>query len=155
MWPIGQPELAEVVSAAKGGPPIGCRCFNDGEVVMLDQQAPAEYYAGLVESLESSARLACANAVPPGFDHDCFIEGPSGPTLTAPYFGGESDDCIGSCGYANPPPFGSCGDDPNPWECNENGDGETGASDTSEDSDTGSDEPGVTPGVEVPGRISQ
>jgi hypothetical protein len=130
MWPINQPELAEPVRSESGGLVKGCRCFNDGEHVILNQQAPAEIHAELVEELEEAGRSACAWAVPPGYDHDCFILDDSlGPVFSAPYDSDPSVDCVGSCGYLNPPPNGSCGEDPDPWACNEDGSGETGEGD--------------------------
>lgn len=99
MWPLGQPELAERVSATQGGPPEGCLCFNDGEVQMLADQAPAEHYEQLVAQLEENARNECAWAVPPGYDHSCYFEaGPLAPVLSPPYVGNPNNDCIGSCG---------------------------------------------------------
>jgi hypothetical protein len=148
MWPLGQPELAERVSGDGGGPPEGCRCFNDGEVQMLDDQAPAEQYAQLVAKLEHNARNECAWAVPPGYDHSCYYEeGPLAPILTARYSGEPNNDCIGSCGYIKPPPSGSCGADPNPWECN-GVDSGTDDSDSS-GSETGSSEPEIDPPIMV------
>lgn len=90
MWPIGQPELAEPVSAEQGGPPIGCLCFNDGEFQILDDddEVPAEQYDALVAELEENARNECAWAVPPGYDHTCYLEdGALVPVLSAPYVG--------------------------------------------------------------------
>ena len=154
MWPIGQPELAERVTDEHGGPPPGCRCFNDGEVAILAQGVPAEQYAVLVEELEQAARLECASSVPNGYDHNCFSKDELlGPTMSSPYYGGKSWDCIGSCGYTSEPPFGSCGDDPNPWECNGEGLGETGTGDSDTgDSDTGGTDTGATDtgGPDVP-----
>jgi hypothetical protein len=151
MWPVGQPELAERVSTENGGPPIGCRCFNDGEVKILDALAPDTQYDELVAQLEENARNECAWAVPPGYDHSCYLqEGPLAPGLTAPYAGQPNNDCIGSCEYIKPPPFGSCGADPNPWECNGDDMSETGNEETgSGGSDTGAAEPGIDPGVIV------
>ena len=119
MWPIGQPELAEPVSAEIGGPPIGCRCFNDGEVQILADESPVDDFDQLAAQLEENARNQCAWAVPPGYDHSCWLEaGPLAPELSAPYSGEPNNDCIGSCGYVNPPPHGDCGIDPSPWQCN-------------------------------------
>jgi hypothetical protein len=156
MWPVGQPELAERVSGDEGGPPEGCQCFNDGEVKILDAQAPAFQYDALVADLEQNARNECAWAVPPGYDHSCYLEGdPLAPVLSAPYSGDPNNDCIGSCGYINPPPLGSCGADPNPWECNGDAMSETGSQETdSSGSDTGA-EPGIDPGVMVGGEVAR
>jgi hypothetical protein len=151
MWPIGQPELAERVPAKQGGPPIGCLCFNDGEVQIFGDEVPAEQYDKLVAQLEENARNECAWAVPPGYDHSCYLEdGPLAPILSVPYSSEPNNDCIGSCGYIKPPPWGTCGADPNPWECNGEGSGETGTQETdSSGSDTGDIETGIDPGVMV------
>jgi hypothetical protein len=157
MWPVGQPELAEPVSAKHGGPPIGCQCFNDGEVKFLSAEAPPAQYDQIVAQLEENARNECAWAVPPGYDHSCYlVDGPLAPVLSAPYSGEPNNDCIGSCAYINPPPLGSCGADPNPWECNGNDTSETGTQETdSGGSDTGGAEPGIDPGVMVGREISR
>jgi hypothetical protein len=155
MWPVGQPELAERVSVESGGPVIGCRCFNDGEVKFLSQQSPADQYNELVAQLEENARNECAWAVPLGYDHSCYLEdGPLAPVLSAPYSGEPNNDCIGSCGYVKPPPSGSCGPDPNPWECN--GDGtDTGSAETdSSGTDTGN-EPGIDPSVMLGNEVTR
>lgn len=145
MWPIGQPELAEQVVGEDFRLPRACKCLNDGEELIIGQGVPAEQAAALAEEIEQAARLACATTVPPGYDHNCFIEAEGlGPTFTIPFYDGSSDECVGSCAYINDPPFGSCGDDPNPWECNGQGLGETGSSDSStggpDGTDTGSDD---------------
>lgn len=156
MWPIGNPEMTEPVGADRGGSPVGCRCMNDGEVLILRQFVPADTYAELVEELEEAARFACADAVPPGYDHNCLIpDDMLGPTFTKPYHGGRTTDCVGSCAYTSEPPFGSCGPDPNPWECNEDGSGETGGgteieTDSEPETDTGDESGG--PGGVIDGR---
>jgi hypothetical protein len=103
MWPVGQPELAEPVSAPAGGAPRGCRCFNDAEVAILVDKLPADVFGGLVGEIEADARNECALAVPPGFDHNCYTEdGSLAPGFTAPFPQDiPSDDCIGSCAYIN------------------------------------------------------
>jgi hypothetical protein len=128
MWPVGQPDLAEPVSGSAGGPPRGCRCFNDADVPILKDQLPTDIFAGLVGGIEADARNECALAVPPGFDHNCYIEaGLLAPSFGPPFPEDPSDDCIGSCAYTKPPPHGSCGEDPDPYMCNEEyGSGETG-----------------------------
>ncbi len=146
MWPVGQEDLAEPVSALAGGAVRGCRCFNDAEIAILKDEVPADVFGGLVGEMEADARNKCALAVPPGFDHNCYIEdGPLAPGFTAPFDHIPSDDCIGSCSYIKPPPHGSCGEDPDPYECNEQyGDGETG-SDTGGGDDNGRPSSDVIP----------
>jgi hypothetical protein len=145
MWPVGQPDLAEPVSIPAGGPPRGCRCFNDADVAILKDELPADIFGGLVGEMEADARNECALAVPPGFDHSCYIEvGSLAPTFGPPYSNDPSDDCIGSCAYINPPPNGSCGQDPDPYVCNEEyGGGETGNDQTTgtSGSETGGSSP--------------
>ena len=162
MWPVEQPELAERVSAGRGGPPEGCRCFNDAEVKLLHTQAPIEQYEQLIAQLEQNARNECAWAVPPGYDHSCYLEeGPLAPALSVPYFGESTNDCVGSCAYIKPPPWGSCGADPNPWECNgvdsstEGSDsGGSGTTDSS-DSETAGSEPEIDPPITLGTEVAQ
>jgi hypothetical protein len=126
MWPVGQPDLAEPVSAALGGAPRGCQCFNDADVAILEDELPADIYGGLVGEMRADARNECAVAVPPGFDHNCYIEdGALAPGFSPPHHDAPSDDCIGSCSYIKPPKNGSCGEDPDPYACNEEYGGET------------------------------
>jgi hypothetical protein len=144
MWPVGQPELAEPVSPPGGGPPRGCRCFNDADVAILEDQLPADIFGGLVREIGVDARNECALAVPPGFDHNCYTEdGSLAPGFTASFPDNPSNDCIGSCGYIKPPPNGSCGDDPDPYACNEEYGGDTGIDQPTDtgDSDTGDSSP--------------
>jgi hypothetical protein len=96
MWPIDQPELAESVSADRGGPPIGCQCFDDAEVQILAEEAPVAQYDELVDRLEENARNECAWAVPQGYDHSCYLEdGPLAPNLTVPYSNADGVDVCG------------------------------------------------------------
>jgi hypothetical protein len=69
----------------------------------------------------------------------CYIEdGSLAPTFGLPHYDGSSDDCIGSCAYIKPPPNGSCDEDPDPYECNEEyGSGETGIGPATDTGDTG------------------
>lgn len=146
MWPIGQPEFAEPASGPNGGAPQGCRCFNDADVAILKDQLPADNFGSLVGEMRADARNKCALGVPPGFDHNCYIDDGSLAPVFGPPFPGDSasDDCIGSCAYIKPPRNGSCGEDPDPYECNEEyGGGDTGieaATDTG-DGDTGGTRP--------------
>ena len=72
--------------------------------------------------------------------HNCFdTDDQLGPAMSAPYYDGETLDCVGSCVYVNEPPNGSCGDDPTPWECNgeDPGGTESGGDPTTDGTDTG------------------
>lgn len=128
MWPIGQPELAEPVPSSKGAPgPSGCVCLNAAEQEIMDFQTPEPQFEELSGEVEQATREACDAIVPAGWDHNCFIAvGDGASTLgTDPYTNGFGE-CVGSCGFANPPPGKSCPEF-DPYECNgENGDGETG-----------------------------
>jgi hypothetical protein len=147
MWPAGQPDLAQPVSASGGGAPRGCECFNDADVAILADELPVDVFGGLVGEMQADARNECAIAVPPGFDHNCYIEdGSLAPSFGSPFSDGPSDDCIGSCSYIKPPPNGSCNEDPDPYECNE----EYGGGDTVTDRATDTDgETGETSLVNV------
>lgn len=123
MWPIGQPELAVAVEGPEGGPPRGCACFNSAEDQVLSDGEPAEYYAALEASIGQAARNACDAAVPAGYDHDCYVEAPDGPSLESSHSIG-AGACVGDCAYTD-----ECGD-PDPYECEEilnGGDETTGA----------------------------
>jgi hypothetical protein len=94
MWPVDQPELAQPVFSERGGPPIGCRCFDAAEVQILATRSPTDTYEQLVAYIEEDARNECAVDVPPGNDFSCYVEdGPLAPRLTAPYPG----DRVGAC----------------------------------------------------------
>jgi hypothetical protein len=148
MWPVGQPDLAEPVSGPAGGAPRGCRCFNDADVAILQDGLPADVFGGLVGEMRADARNECAIGVPPGYDHNCYVEdGALAPVFTSPFPDGPSDDCIGSCSYIKPPPNGSCDEDPDPYVCNEEyGGGETGIDRAT---DTGDGDGGDSPSGNV------
>src|SRR5690242_1480780 len=93
MWPIGQFELAEPVEDSFGATPKGCRCFNDGEGIILGQAAPAGKYEELLSLIREDARNECAWAVPPGYDHNCFEEGSLAPLFSTPFTGNSNTDC--------------------------------------------------------------
>lgn len=120
MWPQGQPDAAEPIVSDEE-PPRGCVCMNDGEGAALEDEAPADEHAALVAEIDTAARQACVDLVPEGYDHNCYVldEVP----LTPPLPGPPSDACIGSCQYANDPPFGEPCGDPDPWECNDGSQG--------------------------------
>lgn len=138
MWPVGQPDLAEPVSGPAGGAPRGCQCFNDADVAILADELPDDVFGGLVDEIKADARNECAIAVPPGFDHNCYIEdGLLAHSFGSPFSDGPSDDCIGTCAYIKPPPNGSCGEDPDPYECNEAYGGEDTGIDAATDTGDG------------------
>lgn len=153
MWPVGQPDLAEPVSGPGGGAPRGCQCFNDADVAILSDGLPADVFGGLVGEIQADARNKCALAVPPGFDHNCYVEdGSLAPSFGLPHPDDPSDACIGSCAYINPPRNGSCGDDPDPYECNEEyGGGDTGAEQATDTGGGGGGTGDVSPVDLIPG----
>lgn len=147
MWPIGSPELATPV-LEDGGAVVGCECLNATEAQWIEDEVPEPQFLALVAEIENATRDECASLVPPGFDHNCYANeiefGPifvnDGPT--------KSGSCIDSCAYLNPPPFGSCSDDPNPFECNEDDDG---SGTTGSEQETGTDTTdGATTGLIEP-----
>ncbi|NVB37299.1 hypothetical protein G6O69_05615 [Pseudenhygromyxa sp. WMMC2535] len=116
MWPEGQPDLAVPVSEEAVS---ACVCFNDVEVVILEEKAPEDDFAALVLEIEQSARDACADLVPAGFSHNCDVEeGPDAMVFGQPFTGQPTDACVGSCEFINPPPGGSCRE-LDPYECND------------------------------------
>ncbi|NVB37072.1 hypothetical protein G6O69_04465 [Pseudenhygromyxa sp. WMMC2535] len=139
MWPPGEPEAAVPVYAVEGGPPLGCRCFNAAEHDILDTQLPEDKLAELHAELAEAARNECHLLVPQGYAHNCYDEdSPDAPSLGVPTADGLSSDCFGSCAYANPPLGKDCPEDPDPWECNDDGG----------DDDVGGDELGDDDGDE-------
>ena len=119
MWPIGQPERAQPVQDQDFGSPVGCVCFNDTEQMILGQQAPQSAYDQLVVRIELAARNECASLVPLGWDHNCLAGEPNRPEFGPPAPREPTNDCVGSCAYVKDPPGpATCGDDPNPFECN-------------------------------------
>lgn len=58
-------------------------------------------------------------ARPLGWDHNCLAGEPNRPEFDTPAPDELTNDCIGSCVYVKEPPGpATCGDDPNPFECN-------------------------------------
>ncbi|NJK32117.1 MAG: hypothetical protein HC927_06705 [Deltaproteobacteria bacterium] len=137
-WPIGHPEQAELILSDIGGPPQGCRCFNNAEQVILGQEAPIEKYEELRGKIEKNTRDECALLVGAGFDHNCYIvDGPDAAAASIPVAGDESFDCIGQCKVIDQYKKGNC-PDPNPYECNEMYGGGGGGS--NDEADEGADD---------------
>ena len=138
MWPINSPEDVQRV-LEDGGAPVGCECMNAIEAQWIEDEAPQDQYLGFLKKIHDATRNECAAQVPPGFDHNCYTDEitfgvvfvNSGPT--------RSGSCLHSCPYFHPPPNGTCPDDPNPFECNDDGDIPT-ATGTETDTGMGTDE---------------
>lgn len=121
-WPAGGSiEDAEPVLQANGATPKGCRCFNDAEHQILEDEVPECHFDKLLEELEQAARQECQSLVLPGYDHNCWTVGGPDASVAEPEFFDKVGACIGNCEYGGPPAGGSC-PDPNPYECG-SGDG--------------------------------
>lgn len=122
-WPSdGSIENAEPVVDADGATPQGCRCFNDAENQILEDDAPACKLEALLDAIENAARQECQSLVLPGYNHNCWqTNGPNASVVEGHNFAG-SGSCIGSCEYGGPPSGGSC-PDLNPYECATGDDG--------------------------------
>jgi hypothetical protein len=119
MWPIGQPELAQPIKNQIFGAPKGCVCLNQVEQMILGEEVPEGAHAQLVAQIELAARNECASLVPLGWDSNCYLGAPNSPDFDTPAPGDISGACIGWCTYLHDPPGkATCGDDPNPFECN-------------------------------------
>ena len=119
MWPIGQPELAQPIRDENFGAPKGCVCLNQVEQMIVGQGVPQGAHDQLVAQLELAARNDCASFVPLGWDSNCYLGEPNSPDFETPNPGEVSIECIGWCTYLHDPPGkATCGDDPNPFECN-------------------------------------
>ena len=123
MWPIGEPELAEPVKG-KSGAPVGCRCLNATEAQQLTDKVPEAEYLALLEDIHDRGRNTCASNVPQGFDHNCYTDQIEFSDITIDDGPNRSATCIDSCTYTNPPSSGNCPDDPDPFECNDDGGGD-------------------------------
>jgi hypothetical protein len=140
MWPAGQPDLAEPIFAEDQDLPKGCRCMNDTEQMVMMDQSPEAEYIDLVGELAIETRMQCAALVPEGYEHNCLtLDGPMASSLGDPFGGSKSNECIGSCSFGNPPPFGEC-PEPDPYTCN--GEPKPGEDEVGTE-DTGTDEGGV------------
>jgi hypothetical protein len=147
MWPAdGSIDDAEPVLRPDGFVPRGCRCYNDAEQQILDDNVPACRYEEFVEELELATRQECQALVPPGYDHNCWTASGATASIAEAEYGGPVGSCIGNCEYGSPPAGGSC-PTPTPYECGTGGGeecdsgGETSAGDSGAD-ETGSDESG-------------
>jgi hypothetical protein len=145
MWPIGGSfDDAEPILRPDGASPRGCRCYNDAELQIWDDEAPACVIEGFLADLEQAARQECQDLVPPGYDHNCWtVNGPQASIVEAESLHGPGA-CIGNCEYGSPPSGGSC-PAPNPYECATGGDGDDGCAegDDETDSETGSSDSGL------------
>ena len=119
-WPQGHPELAEPIWVGEFQPPQGCTCVNDVEHEILEQQVPTEAYVILRAEIEAATRENCL-LLSIGFASNCLLEqGPDAPTIDEEKLReGLTGPCVGGCGYALPPLFGECPDDPDPFACEE------------------------------------
>lgn len=107
---------------ADGDPPKGCRCFNDAEHQILDDEVPACKYDELLAELEDAVRQQCQALVLPGFDHNCWQSNGANASIPEGEVPEDSPGaCIGNCEVGG---GGSC-PDPTPYEC-ETGDGDGG-----------------------------
>lgn len=141
-WPVGGSfDDADPILRADGAAPRGCRCYNDAEDQLLEDQAPECRYDGFIEELEQAARQECQSLVPPGYDHNCWTTSGPQASIVEPEFRGAIGACIGNCEFGAPPAGGSC---PvlNPYECATGGGGDEGC-DAEDSSDTSGDESGL------------
>jgi hypothetical protein len=155
-WPIGGSfEDGESILRPDGAAPRGCRCYNDAEQQVIDDEAPECKFEGIIDELELAARQECQSLVPPGHDHNCWTTSGLQASIVEDHFRQEYGTCIGNCVYGAPPVGGSC-PKPSPYECatgggtdgdgddegcGSEGDAESGAGDSGLD-DTGSDTSG-------------
>jgi hypothetical protein len=128
---------AEPILRPDGAAPRGCRCFNDAEHQILDDEAPQCRFEVFVDELEQATRQECQSLVPPGYDHNCWTKtGPQASVVEGWFLQGPGA-CIGNCEYGSPPVGGSC-PAPNPYECATGDGGDEGcASEGDVESDTG------------------
>lgn len=135
MWPVGGSfEDAEPVLQPDGSSPRGCRCYNDAEDQILDEEVPECQYQEFVDDLAQAAREECQALVPPGYDHNCWTaSGPQASVVEGKFEGG-AGSCIGNCEYGSPPMDGSC-PNPSPYECATGGFGDEGCG-SEDDSET-------------------
>lgn len=152
MWPVGGSfEEGEPILRADGGAPRGCRCYNDAEDQLFEDNAPECQYQQFIDDLEQAAREECQALVPPGYDHNCWITSGSQASVVEGSFDNGAGACIGDCEYGSPPVGGSC-PNPTPYECATGGSddegcdaendpeastGDTGLDDTSGDTSGG------------------
>lgn len=134
-WPAGGSiDDAEPVLRPDGAAPRGCRCFNDAENQILEDEVPECRLEELFDEIDLATREECQSLVLPGYDHNCWTtNGPQASTVENKFPNG-SGSCIGNCEYGGPPAGGSC---PvlNPYEC-ATGEGDGGCALNEETEDT-------------------
>jgi hypothetical protein len=119
MWPIGQPELAQPIRDEIYQVPKGCVCLNQVEQMIIGEGVPQGAHDQLVAQIQLATRNDCASNVPLGWDSNCYLGPPNDPEFDSVAPGEISIECIGSCTYLHDPPgSATCGEDPNPFECN-------------------------------------
>lgn len=129
MWPVGGSFAdAEPILRPDGGSPRGCRCYNDAEHQIFEDNAPECQYQEFLDDLAQAAREECQALVPPGYDHNCWTSSGPQASVVEGRFPGGSGSCIGNCEYGSPPAGGSC-PDPSPYECATGGGGDEGCGD--------------------------
>ncbi|MEM9458394.1 MAG: hypothetical protein AAGF11_29725 [Myxococcota bacterium] len=139
-WPAGGSiDDAIPVTYENGAVPQGCRCFNDAEDQILNDDTPECKLDELLDEIEAAVRQECQSLVLPGNEHNCWqANGPNASTLEGKFKRTDPGSCIGNCKYGGAPSGGSC-PELNPYECATGDDG--GLCGATEDSDTDSDEP--------------
>jgi len=136
-WPVGGSfEDAEPILRPDGAAPRGCRCFNDAEDQILDDEAPECRFDPLIDELDQATRQECQALVPPGYDHNCWTTSGSQASVVEGLFNQGSGACIGNCEYGSPPLHGSC-PTPNPYECATGGGGDDGCASEGYETSTG------------------
>ena len=126
MWPVGGSfDDAEPVVRLDGGSPRGCRCYNDAENQIFDDEAPECQYEEFLDDLEQAAREECQALVPPGYDHNCWTTSGAQASVVEGKFPLGPGSCIGNCEFGSPPVGGSC-PSISPYECATGGYGDEG-----------------------------
>lgn len=141
MWPVGGSfEEAEPILRPDGSSPRGCRCYNDAEHQIFDDEAPECQYQEFLDDLEQAAREECQALVPPGYDHNCWTASGLEASVVEGRFENGAGSCIGNCEYGSPPLGGSC-PNPSPYECATGGFGDEGC-DSGDDPEMSTGAPG-------------
>jgi hypothetical protein len=141
-WPVGGSfEDAQPILRPDGATPRGCRCYNDAELQILENEAPVCKLDLFIDDLEQAARQECQALVPPGFDHNCWVASGPQQSIVEGQYPLDVGACIGNCEYGAPPPGGSC-PAPSPYECATGGGGD-GACEDEEVTETTTAESGL------------
>lgn len=116
-WPVsGSFDDALPIVRPDGGVPRGCRCYNDAEIQVFQDEVPECRFDVVIDDLEQAARQACQSLVLPGHDHNCWTTTGSQASIVDGHFFQGVGACIGNCEYGSPPVGGSC-PNPSPYEC--------------------------------------